>query len=254
MGVGGLVKAGNQQIGKACVQSAVLPAKALTPQVSWPMLSPMERGEIVIRAYRPANEAAVRRICFATALFGGPMQPVLDDEALFSEAFVGYYLRYATDLLLVAEVDGVVAGYLSGCTDTTRYRREFARRILPRLALRVLLRGHWLQPRLWRWLAVGVRAARQWSAAHAGIEAEYPAHCHLNLAAVFQRQGLGRLLLDRFLGELRTRGIAGLHISASAPGGQAFFARAGFKLLLEYPLPSLPGQPLRHVQIMGIRL
>jgi ribosomal protein S18 acetylase RimI-like enzyme len=218
------------------------------------MLARMECGEIIIRAYRPADEAAVRRICFETALFGGPMQPVLDDERLFSEAFVGYYLRYATDLLFVAEVGGIVAGYLSGCTDTARYRREFVRRISPRLATRVLLRGYWLRPCLWRWLAAGVRAARQWSAAHTGIETEYPAHCHLNLAVAFQRQGLGRLLLDRFLAELRTRGLEGLHISASAAGGQAFFSRAGFKLLLEYPLPPFPDQPPRCVQIMGIRL
>ena len=218
------------------------------------MLAGMERPEIIIRAYQPNDEAAVRRICFETALFGGPIRGVLDDEVLVSEALVGYYLCYATELLFVAEVRGVVAGYLSGCADTAGYRREYARRIMPRLIAQLLWRGLWLQPRLWRWLVSGARAARQWSAAHAGIEADYPAHCHLNLATAFQRQGLGRLLLDRFLAALRTRGITGLHISAGSAGGQAFFARAGFQRLLAYPLPALPGQPPRQVQIMGFRL
>ena len=227
---------------------------SLTAWAAWAMLRRVKNTAAIIRAYRPADEAVVRRICFETALFGGPMRTVLDDEALISEVLAGYYLRYAADLLVVAEVEGVVAGYLSGCADTARYRREYAWRIGPRVAGMFLLRGYWLQPRLWRWLLAGVRAARQWSAAHARIEAEYPAHCHLNLAATFQRQGVGQMLLDRFLAELRMRGIPGLHISASSSGGQVFFARAGFKVLTEYPLPPLSGQPPRRVQIMGIRV
>ena len=218
------------------------------------MLARMERAEIVIRAYQPADEAAVRRICFETALFGGPMRGVLEDETLVSEALVGYYVRYATEFLFVAEAQGAVAGYLCGCADTAHYRREYARRIMPRLAVLFLLRGYWLRPQLWRWLVAGARAARRWSAAHAGVEADFPAHCHLNLAAAFQRQGLGQQLLERFLAELRRRGVGGLHISAGSAGGQAFFARAGFKRLVDYPLPALPGQPPRGVQIMGFKL
>jgi ribosomal protein S18 acetylase RimI-like enzyme len=218
------------------------------------MLTDMERAEITIRSYQPTDETAVRRICFETALFGGPMRGVLDDEALVSETLVGYYVRYAADLLFVAEVQGAVVGYLCGCADTARYRREYAWRVVPRLAVLFLLRGYWLRPRLWQWLIAGTRAARRWSAAHADIETDYPAHCHLNLAAAFQRQGVGQQLLDHFLTELRRRGVTGLHISASSVGGQAFFARAGFKRLVDYPLPTLPGQPPRGVQIMGFKL
>ncbi|TAN36687.1 MAG: GNAT family N-acetyltransferase [Verrucomicrobia bacterium] len=226
----------------------------MTVRTSSAMLAGMERAEIILRAYQPADEAAVRRICFETALFGGPIRSVLDDEALVSEALVGYYLRYATDLLFVAEVDGVVAGYLGGCADTARYRRTYAWRIAPWLVLRFLLRGHWLRPQLWPWLLAGVRVARLKSASHARIATDYPAHGHLNLASAFRHQGIGWLLLEHFLNELRRRGVRGLHISANSPGGQAFFARAGFKRLLDYPLPPLPGQPPRRVQIMGFRV
>ena len=208
----------------------------------------------VIRPFQPADEAAVRRICFATALFGQSLAPVLDDVELVSEALCGYYVRCEPELLFVADAAGAVAGYVSGCRDTARYSRRYAWRIAPRLAALFLRHGHWRRRATWRLLGGGLRAAGQWSGAHQAIAREYPAHGHLNLDARFQRQGLGTRLLGRLLAELRARGVPAIHISAASAGGQAFFTRAGFVLLTAYPAPLTLGGPPRTVQVMGLRL
>ena len=211
-------------------------------------------NSIILRAYQPADAAAVRRICFDTALFGRPMQPVFNDDQLIAEALAGYYLRCEPDLTFVADAAGTIAGYISGCADTPRFRRLYARRIAPRLLGLFLVRGHWRRPAVWALLLASARAARASRAVHGGLARDYPAHLHLNLAIAWQRRGLGMPLLDRLLAELRARGIRGVHISASSPGGQAFFARAGFQLLAEYPAPEIFNQPPHRAQLMGLKL
>ena len=209
---------------------------------------------LVLRAYDPADAAAVRRICFDTALFGQPLRPVFDDEALVAEALEGYYLRYEPELTFLADAAGTLAGYVSGCADTRLFHRRYARGIAQRLLGLFLLHGHWLRPAVSALLLASARAARTWRDVHGVLARDYPAHAHLNLAAAWRRQGIGAQLFDRLLATLRARDIRGLHISAASAGGQAFFARAGFQRLAEYPAPAILGQPPHTVHVMGLKL
>jgi len=154
----------------------------------------------------------------------------------------------------VADAGGVLAGYVSGCADTRRFRRRYALRIVPRLLVMFIRHGHVRRPAAWGWLQAGLRLARRRAALPGDQLRDYPAHAHLNLAAAWRRQGLGTRLLDHLLGALRARGIRGLHVSAASPDGQAFFRRAGFRQLAEYPAPADGGLPPHSVWILGLRL
>jgi len=68
-----------------------------------------------VRAYRPGDLAAVRRICADTGFLGQPIDPVFEDRGLFADYLTGYYTRFEPHALLVVEVQGEVRGYLMGC-------------------------------------------------------------------------------------------------------------------------------------------
>jgi len=68
-----------------------------------------------LRAYRPSDREAVRRICADTGFLGQPIDPVFEDRELFADYLTGYYTRFEPEALLVCEAGGEVRGYLMGC-------------------------------------------------------------------------------------------------------------------------------------------
>ena len=64
--------------------------------------------------------------------------------------------------------------------------------------------------------------------------ADYPAHLHIDLLAVAQGHGLGRVLLERLLAEVRKVAPA-VHLvcAASNARARALYESLGFNVLLE---------------------
>src|SRR5437016_4518420 len=87
----------------------------------------------VIRPYQVSDERQVRRICFDTALYGNPIRDVFDDEAFIAEAWLSYYWRFEPQTFWVATEANRVAGYLTGCVDTSLFQRRYIWRVAPRL-------------------------------------------------------------------------------------------------------------------------
>ena len=209
---------------------------------------------ISVRPYRPEDREAISRISCDTALLGQPIDSLLNDRTLVADSLVGYYVEFEPESTFVAEMDGQVIGYLTGCKDTHRYEQICARRILPRLLRRFFRRGHLFHPNGWRLLiAVGKTAAR-WGRLRRSVVAEHPAHCHINLAAGSRHAGTGSALIEVFFNHLRSQKISGIHIISATETGKSFFKKAGFELLGCYPSPSLPGVPQRDAWIMGKKL
>jgi ribosomal protein S18 acetylase RimI-like enzyme len=208
-------------------------------------------NHLIIRSYRAGDEDRVRGICFDTALFGRPMRGSFGDRRLVTDALLGYYLEFESESLLVAEVDGDVAGYLSGCLDTARFERLYARRIVPALAVRFALGGAWLNPSAWSLLRVSVILARRAQAAQRGVLGPYPAHLHANVDARYQGRGVGSDLLNAFLERLREVRVGGVHLSTGTDGGKAFFGKNGFVRLRTYAAPALLGAPSHEIWLMG---
>ncbi len=205
-----------------------------------------------IRPYQPSDEETLRRICCDTALYGQPIDPLFSDRRLVGDYLLGYYTRFEPESIFVAEMDGRIVGYLTGCEDTRRFERLFARRLAPKLLLGFMKRGHWLRARIWRLFYAIIQSERRWANLQHSAAAPYPAHCHVNLDPGFRQAGTGSALLTAFLNHLCVHRISGIHIVTGTDAGKAFFAKSGFNLLAKHPSPKLPGlleQP--EVWVMG---
>lgn len=66
-----------------------------------------------------------------------------------------------------------------------------------------------------------------------GIEG-YPAHLHIDLLPVGQKQGWGKVLISLLCKELKEMGVKGVHLEVSCRNTNAigFYKRAGFSVLL----------------------
>ncbi|MBI3616014.1 MAG: hypothetical protein HY211_05810 [Candidatus Omnitrophica bacterium] len=208
----------------------------------------------LIRSYDPKDRAAVRRISCETALYGNPIDPLFEDRELVADLLVRYYTQFEPESLWVAEAQGQVIGYLTGCRDSRRYERLFRCRILPLLLVGFLTRGHWHHGRTLHLLLRIWRSERRWSGARRSACAGYPAHCHLNLDREFRQAGTGSGLLKAFLNQLQSLHVPGIHIVTATDQGKRFFTRASFRLLMKYRPVPLPETEPREVWVMGKKL
>ena len=208
----------------------------------------------MVRPYRQTDEAAIRRICCDTALYGQPIDPLMGDRRLVADALVRYYTTLEPESTFVAEENGRVVGYITGCLDTHRYEQLFNREIAPKLLARVATGGHLCRWKFWRLVFLAWKSESRWAKERQSAAAGYPAHCHMNLDAGFRQAGTGSVLFKTFLARLSARQIPGIHIVTATDGGKGFFSKMGFQPLLKYPSPALPGIPPREVWVMGLKI
>jgi GNAT superfamily N-acetyltransferase len=186
---------------------------------------------------RPAVSSAdwrgVRDLCCETGEAGGPIAPAR--WPFFAERWIGPYQRVRPDWTYVVEEAGRVVGYLTGCPDTRAFRRACRTAWTWRLLLRVA-RGEF------GWSGDARRFVRQVLGLDRGVEARlarrlpvsldatYPAHLHMNVAADRRGQGLGRALFDCYAEDLRRRGVTGVHLFCGKEP-LTFYRRQGFEEL-----------------------
>lgn len=185
---------------------------------------------MIVRSYRPRDAQTVHQICLATGDAGEPAERILYDPALMAYVFADPYLLLQPELVLVAEVDGIVLGYVVAALETTEFFARWQFEWSPRFAVShpgpqrpnarhadSQLRAFLHHPRLML---------------PSDLDA-YPSHLHINLLAGARRLGAGRRLLDAVFGELTKAGSTGvqLGVSASNTGAQAFYREAGMTRL-----------------------
>ena len=158
---------------------------------------------VAIRLYEPRDREAIRQICCDTADGGEPVEAFFPDREVFADLLTLYYTDYEPSSTWVAEQDGQVIGYLTGCLDTRRFLRVMAWRLVPMAFLKALVRGTLWHPQvvtllsanLGGWLRGGFRReVSLWS---------YPSHLHINLRKGSRGQQIGRQLVERFLEQAR---------------------------------------------------
>jgi GNAT superfamily N-acetyltransferase len=184
-----------------------------------------------LRAYRPEDLAAVRRICADTGFLGRPIDPVFEDRELFADYLTGYYTRYEPDALLVIEAPGGVRGYLMGCR---RPRLKQAYQFFANIdvAVRALYRCYarpyrnssraflrWVLLNSWREVPVAPRNTP---------------HFHMNVLPDARSVRSTRALIQSFLDFLRARGyrrVYGQMVTYSTRRNDGLFRRYGFEVI-----------------------
>ena len=202
-------------------------------------------------AKTPADWQAVRSLCCRTGNDGNPIDPAR--WPLFAELWIGAYQRLVPEWTYVAETEGRVVGYLTGCPDTPAFRR--ARRFRVTLPLLIgIARGRYAWNsdarrivRLVLRLRRGVES-RLAPRLPAGLTDTYPAHLHMNVEAECRRQGIGAALIERYAGDLVAAGVPGIHLFCGA-APRSFYARSSFR-----ELAALEVGPGRWVYALGRRL
>lgn len=207
-----------------------------------------------MRAYRPEDRPAVRRICVETGYMGDPITWRWRDAESFADLFTGWYTDHEPESALVADAGGEVVGYLLGCRDSRRATpsAEVLRRHL-------LRRGLLVRPGtagvVWRTLADAARARLRGDALDRPFDPAFPAHLHIDLLPGARGGGVGRRLMTRWLDTLRAEGVPGCHLGTWAENAAAiaFFESTGFRREGP-PQPMLgmrsPAGARHHTQLM----
>jgi len=215
-----------------------------------------DRGRAHVRPYTAKDHAAVWALAADTAFFGDSVEAHLDDRALFCAAFVAYYTDYEPERLWVAEMDGAVVGYVTGCGDSRRQAWTFRSRILPAVLWGVLRRRYRVGIKTLRF---GLRMACE-GLQHGQPDVSldrFPGHLHINVLARARGIGIGRALLERSLSQFWATGISGVHLSTTDRNAAAcrLYEAVGFRLLHAWSTRLWHGLVDRPVErrIYGIR-
>jgi ribosomal protein S18 acetylase RimI-like enzyme len=187
-------------------------------------------AEVVIRPYEGRDRAQVRHICHVTGYMGEPVDWLWRDTESFADLFTSYYTDGEPQSALVAELDGVVAGYLLGCVDS---RTAWSPAVI--FGRHFLRRGIGFRPgtagMVWRSVGdlVSDGLHRRLPAVSVYDE-RWPAHLHIDLLPGIRGRGVGATLIHRWLDRLRDLGAPGCHLETLAEnhGAIAFFESTGF--------------------------
>lgn len=171
------------------------------------------------------------RTCLLTGEAGEDASSLHDDPDLLGHVYVGPYLTRGEGTQLVVVDAAGTAGYLLSADDTRAFEAWAESAWWPPLRSRYPRRDD------------GSRDAELIGLIHrpertpAAIADPYPAHLHIDLEARARGRGLGRALIDRLLGDLRTRGVAGVHLGVDETNANAigFYEHLGFRTLQEQP-------------------
>ncbi len=192
--------------------------------------------ETNIRHYQPADQPDVCAIAADTAFFGEPVEAFLEDRRLFSDAFARYYIGYESTLLWVAEQQGELVGFLFGCANTTVQSRRWRKHIIGKVVVNALAGRYKLGRRTasfaWGMLAGEVRGEE------ARVDLNiYPAHLQIDVRERQRGEGVGRQLIEAYLGQLRQLNIEGVHLTTTSHNEAAchLYEKVGFSLLDERP-------------------
>jgi ribosomal protein S18 acetylase RimI-like enzyme len=181
------------------------------------------------------------RTCLLTADSGDDASLMHDDPDLFGHVYAGPYITRGIGTQLVVNDEYGTAGYLLSADDTIDFEAWAETVWWPPLRERYPIpEGDSRDARL-----IGMIHAPPRSPEH--IVREYPAHLHIDLQARTRGSGLGRVLIERLLTELRDRHVAGVHLGVSLENANAigFYKHLGFREVGRQPGSVLMAQHLR---------
>ena len=187
------------------------------------------KDEVYIRHYKREDRSKIREICYGTAFMGESAETFFDDKEILADTVTSYYTDYEPGSIFIAEYQGKVVGYLTGCIDSSRYRRILVNKILPKIIIRFVFSGKSFRPKIVRFLYHSMMSFFRREFKRPSLK-KYPAHLHINIAKNYRRMGIGLKLVNSFLSYLKDKKIKGIHLITISKRARLFFEKAGFKL------------------------
>ncbi|MCL3776614.1 MULTISPECIES: GNAT family N-acetyltransferase [unclassified Actinomyces] len=178
-----------------------------------------------VRPARREDEAALNRICVATARHGDDVEGEMNIPALVGAVYSDPYLRAGAETCRVAAERGTaedkVLGYVVGTYDSRAFETWFRHEYAPARVRELNLDGvdaadddACANAGLTRLDRDYLRILRSPGRAPEDLVTDFPAHVHINLVARARRLGAGRALMSSFAEGAREAGVPGLHLGA----------------------------------------
>lgn len=185
-----------------------------------------------IRPYIKNDRNELLRISADTAVFGEPVEAILEDRRVFCDAFSAYYTDYESDYAWVALINGQIVGYLTGCLDTAAQRRRWMRHVFPYLIIN-LIQGRYKIGRKTRGYVLALAGGRVRNEFPRVDHVKYPAHLHINVEKSARGRGLGRLLIEAYLVQLNQLGVPGVFLETTNINEAAcgLYESVGFEII-----------------------
>jgi ribosomal protein S18 acetylase RimI-like enzyme len=195
-----------------------------------------------IRPVTAGDLDSLYEIGLRTGNAGRDASGLYSNPRLLGEIYVGPYVMMPEGFGFVALDDDGPAGYVLAAVDTRRFEAECEARWWP--ALRARYPDPGLNPATPDEELIAL--IHRPEVASDEVVAGFPAHLHIDLLPRLQGRGAGRIMMDRILAALASRGAAGVHLGADAGNQRAigFYHHLGFSILEEDDLEV----------VMGIRL
>jgi ribosomal protein S18 acetylase RimI-like enzyme len=187
----------------------------------------------VIRIERTslADLPGAYRVGLLTGDAGKDASERLRDPDLLGHIYVGPYIVRGDGTQLVAVDEQGVAGYLLSADDTRSFEAWAQTEWWP------ALRGRYPPRDDGSLDAELIGLIHEPERTPDDLVAEYPAHLHIDLLERTRGRGLGRLLIERLLDELRDRGVPGVHLGVDVENtnGIGFYQHLGFREVAREP-------------------
>ena len=184
-----------------------------------------------LRPAIPADELALRTICYQTVDAGQALATPMDYPELPALLYASPYLHAPGALGFVVEDEAGVCAYALGCLDSNAFYDW--------------MNGTWLAQKRTQYALPGNLAslqakliARLHTPCHPPHRlAAFPAHLHINLLPRAQGKGLGRRLIFTLLEAMQQGGASGVHwgVNPRNTGAVAFYRKLGFAVVLSEP-------------------
>jgi ribosomal protein S18 acetylase RimI-like enzyme len=171
------------------------------------------------------------RVGLLTGDAGKDASGLLADPDLLGHVYVGPYIARGLGTQLVAVDEHGVAGYLLSADDTRLFETWAEAEWWPDLRARYPMRTDGSPD------AELIGLIHEPERTPDELVAEYPAHLHIDLLERTRGRGLGRMLIERLLVDLRARGIPGVHLGVDDQNtnGIGFYEHLGFHELTREP-------------------
>ena len=186
--------------------------------------------EVVVRPFEARDRQRIRQICCDTADKGEPVEHFFPDRETFADLLTRYYTDDEPGSTWVAEQDGKVVGYLTGCLNTRRYWRAMLWRVIPQTLIKGIFRGAFFYPQTWKLFCSGAKIFFRGGFRKEVPLGQYPAHLHVNVTTASRGHHAGERLIQRFIEQAKRQGAQGIHLVTREDnlGARQFFERNGF--------------------------
>ncbi len=178
--------------------------------------------------YQDGNLEELYLICLKTGFHGKDASGKYFYPNILGDYFAAPYTFFQPELITLAKDEQGIVGYILGTSDTAKFNLWMNSFWLPKIRPQYRRESvpHGYED---DWLVELI----QQDSKNEPTQNQYPAHLHIDLLPRAQGKGLGKKLMNAYLGKLKEMGVSGVQLGVSQQnfGAMEFYLKCGFMRL-----------------------